>query len=229
MMASRAMRCIDDGGWAKGAVFALFCLTGSAVSAGCQEAYFLVNPAKSKTVKAEYGKLDGSSVAVLVWADSSILDEYPHVRRQVCQSVTHHMRKHLPDATLVAPRKIEAFQTETHANWLGMSHDDICEALECDFILRIDMLEFTTRASNTRALRKARVSAALNLYECGPLENLDPVYDTEIKTTFPPDSLHGKEDMGESGLLHEAVEYFAEIATQKFYDHERQLQAGKSW
>ena len=229
MRLARAFRCIDDGGWAKCAAFALVCLIGSAAQAGCQGAYFLVDPAKSETAKAEYGKLDGHSIAVLVWADSSILDEHPHARRQVCRSVTYHMRKHLPDATLIAPRKVEAFQTETHADWLGMSHNDICEALECEFILRIDMLEFTTRASDTRALRKARVSAALNLYECGPIENLDAVYDTEINTTFPPDSLHGEEDIGESGLLHEAVEYFAEIATQKFYDHERQLRARKSW
>jgi len=206
-----------------------FCLLIAAAMGGCPTAYFLVDPEKSETVKADYGKIGDRKVAVLVWADRSTLDEYPRARRQVCRAVTYQMKKHLPKARFVSPREVAKLQNDSSRDWQSMSNQELGKQLKSELLLRIDLLEFTPRASGTRELRKARVAATVNLYECRDDASLDAVYETEVHITYPTDSLHAAADMDESDLLHEAVDRFAEATTRKFYDHQIKLQGRRGW
>lgn len=191
---------------------------------GCQGAYFLVDPEAAKKVKPDYGKIGHRKLAVLVWADQATIDEFPHVRRQFCGAVTYHLKKHLEKATFVSPRAVERLQETSGMDWQSMEANEICRELGCELLLRVELFEFTTRASKTTELRKARIGAALNLFECGEPEGIEPVYSGEVKITFPPGSLHGARSLNETDFLHAAVEYFAETAAKKFYAHEVKLQ-----
>ena len=204
-------------------------LGGIVAFSGCAGLFFFTNPDASKEVKAKYNKIGDARLAVVVWADRSTLDEYPAARRQVCRAVTHHMKKSLEDAEFVTPKEIRKLQADSSRDWETMTPYEIARELGSDFVLRIDLLDFTTRASETRQLRKARVAATINLHDCRKDERLDAVYDDIIKTTFPPKSLHGVQDMTETDLLHEAVEHFAQATARKFYDHKVKLQSGPSW
>lgn len=199
------------------------------VPGGCPGAYFLVDPEKSKTVKADYGKIGKREVAVLVWADRSTLDVYSQARRQVCRAVTYHMKKNLPEARFVSPRAVAALQDGSGLDWQSMSNQEIGKELKCDLLLRVDLLEFTTRASDTVELRKARISATVNMYDCSPEGGLDAVYEKEVRITHPSGSLPAIVDMSEEDLLHEAVERFAEETAINFYDHEVKLKRGRKW
>ena len=199
------------------------------VPGGCPGAYFLVDPDKSKTVKADYGKIGKRKVAVLVWADRSTLDEYYHARRQVCRAVTYHMKRHLPKARFVSPRDVAAFQNGSGLDWQSMSNQEIGKELKCDLLLRIDLLEFTTRASDTVELRKARIAATVNMYDCSPEAGLDAVYEKEVRVTYPSGSLPAKIDISEDDLLHDAVELFADETARNFYDHDVKLKGRRKW
>ena len=195
-----------------------------AAAGGCVGAYFLTDPEKSETIEAEYGNIRDGTVAVVVWADQPIVDEYPQARYQVCRSVTHHMKKNLKAANFVSAREIREFQTNSSADWENMSPNEIGQELDCDFVLRLELLEFTPRASDTRQLHKARIEATMNLFECGTHNRLDPAFDSEVRITYPPKRLHGAQNTNEADLLHQAVEYFSEVAARKFYAHEIKLQ-----
>ncbi len=218
-------------GWrGRFAVVGLLGAMGVGLLAGCQGFYFLTDPDKTETVEAEYGKISGRKVAVLVWADQSIHDEFPRATRSVCRAVTHYLTKNLPEADIVSARKVDDFTADTGRAWEGMGNNEICEALDCELVLRIDLLEFTSRASDTPELRKARIDATLNLYECGEDEIIEAVYEDELKVTFPPKALHGVQSMTETDLIHEVVEHFAQVTSRKFHAHEVKMQdAPKKW
>jgi hypothetical protein len=199
------------------------------VPGGCPGAYFLVDPEKTETVKADYGKIGDRKMAVLVWADRSTLDEYSQAGRQVCRAVTYYMKKNLPKAQFVSPREVAALQDGSGLDWQSMSNQEIGKELKCDLLLRLDLLEFTTRASDTVELRRARISATVNVYDCSPDRGLDAVYEKEIRITHPLGSLPAVADMSEEDLLHDAVERFAEETARCFYDHEVKLKGRRQW
>lgn len=195
---------------------------------GCQLGYFLTDPDATKKVPAEYDKIGGRRVAVVVWADRATLDEYPNARRQVARSMIHYLKTHLEKAQFVPEPRVHELQTKSAADWESMTNGEIAADLGCDLVLRIDLLEFTTRAADTPQLRKARVAGNVRLYESRPVENVDAVYDTDVKITYPPGSIHGTQEEDEADLLHGAVEYFAEMAARKFYAHEVKLKGRPS-
>lgn len=203
--------------WWRYALLLPICLTF-----GCQLAYFL-HPDQNKDVKAEYGKIGKRTVAVLVWADQSTLDVDPLARDRICKAVTYHLRANLPKAKFIEPSKVGELQKDRSLDWEGMSNAEVCKRLECDLVMRLDLLEYTTRAGDTIELRKGRIRATINFYDGSSEEYRDSMYDTEIVATYPPDSIHGTPDMDESDLLHETVEYFAQLTARKFYDHEESL------
>ncbi len=192
-------------------------------TSGCQLGYFLVDPEKEQRVKAEYGRIGDRKLAIVVWADRSTLDIYPRARRRVGKAVAYYMEKHLPDARLVRAEEVARLQERSGIDWQAMSPKQLCERLSCDLILRVDLLEYTTRASGTRELRKGRVRATLNLYERSQTASEDAVYEAEVLETYPPASLHGAWDMDDGQILHETVEQFADAAARKFYDHGRSM------
>lgn len=190
---------------------------------GCQAAYFLTDPDKEKEVKAEYSKIGSRKVAVVVWADQAMLDMYPRVRYQVAKAAAYYMQKHLSAAKFVDADEVRKMQTGEGADWENMSAKDVSRRLSCDLVLRIDLLDFTTRASETRELRKGRIRGVLNLYEGGQEARDDAAYNTDVVVTYPPASVHGTVDLDDEQIIHETVELFAQTVAEKFYDHGESL------
>lgn len=191
-------------------------------SLGCQALYFLT-PEETKDVKAEYGKIGTAKVAVIVWADHSTLDVDPKARRQVCGAIIDAMKRNLPDAKFVSERKIRDFQENSGLDWQGMSHHDVAQELKCDLVLRVDLLEYTTRAADTRELRKGRVEGSVSLYDGSDAARPDALYTTEITATYPPKGEASITDKDDYDLLRTAIVEFGHAVAQKFYDHKESL------
>jgi hypothetical protein len=191
-------------------------------SSGCQLGYFLTTD-EDKDVKADYGKIGSHKLAVIIWSDQATLDEDPNVRKRLCKAVTYYLKKNLPQGNLVPAEKVEALQERGSKEWEDMSTRELCDRLDCEMLLRIDLLEYTTRAGNTRELRKGRIRATVNLYDGKPDAAREAVYQTEIVADYPPKAAHGVPDLDEGDLLHETIEHFAEMTARKFYDHKESL------
>lgn len=204
--------------WMRGVLgvgIVLCCVTGGA----CQLGYYLVDPDMKRDVKAEYNKIADRKIAVVVWADRSTLDMYPRARYHVGKAVTWHLKKHLPDARFVGSEEVDRLQERSGLRWEGMSAVRLCEVLDCDLVLRVDLLAYTPRASDTRELRRGRVRGTLNLFKGGADGGEEPVYGSEVLQIYPPESSHGISDLNETQILHRTVELFAEAVARKFYDH----------
>lgn len=184
--------------------------------------YFLT-PEETKDVKAEYGKIGNQSLAVVVWADRHTLDVDPKARRRVCDAIIYELKRNLPDAELVPAKKIADLQENSGLAWHTMSHHDVAKELECDLVLRVDLLEYTTRAADTRELRKGRVSGSVNLYDGTDAARPDALYSTDVTATFPPSGEASITTMDEYDLLRAAIEQFGQAVAKKFFDHQESL------
>lgn len=211
--------------WRTGGVRTCFCCSFFAFLpffTGCQAMYFLT-PEETKDVKAEYGKIGNQSLAVVVWADRHTLDVDPKARRRVCDAIIYELKRNLPDAELVPAKKIADLQENSGLAWHTMSHHDVAKELECDLVLRVDLLEYTTRAADTRELRKGRVSGSVNLYDGTDAARPDALYSTDVTATFPPSGEASITTMDEYDLLRAAIEQFGQAVAKKFFDHQESL------
>ncbi len=195
---------------------ALFC---TAVS-GCQLLYFFVSQ-KKEQVQAEFGQLAGERIAVVVWAEPATLDLDPFARHRVGKSVRYHMLKGMPDTYFVDTRDVDEMQERIGSRWESWSHQRICEHLQCDWIVWIDLMAYTTRLQDARALRKGRIEATVNVFAGSDDMGVESRYDDEISVTFPERSTADTINMSDSDILHNTVELFAQIVARKFYNHER--------
>lgn len=198
-------------------------LAGLAVLAGgCQAMYFLTDPDQQKDVKAEYSKIGDRKIAVVVWADQATIDMYPQARKHVAKAVAYYIAKNLPKARLVEPDEVEAIQARGN-DWEGWSCKQLAERLKCELILRIDLLDYTTRAGDARELRKGRVRGTMHLYDVNHGEGRDSVFQSDALVTYPPGSIHGVPDMDDEQMFHETVDLFGQTVARKFYDHSESL------
>ena len=190
---------------------------------GCAAAYFMTDPEKEKSVKAEYSKIGDRRVAVVVWSDHATRDMYPQVRYQVCKAVTYDLHKNLPSARFVEADEVRKLQERDSGDWENTPSKQLCERLKCDLLIRVDLLDFTTRATEAKELRKGRIRATVQVYDGEQPGSEIPAYQTDVLVTYPPKSLHGVPDMEETEILHETVQLFGQTVGKKFYDHGESL------
>lgn len=191
----------------------LYCATG------CQLAYFL-NSEKKEQHSAECNAITNQKVAVLVWAEQATLDSDALARVRVGKTVTYYLKANLPDATFVDPVTVARMQDRGQVDWEAMSNADLCKELKCDMLVRIDLLEYTTRALSARELRKGRVRGSVSLYSADASTGGDPVYRSEVVATYPPSSTQGMLDQSDENILRETVDEFGLAVARKFHAYE---------
>ena len=186
---------------------------------GCQLAYFLT-PEQKKKVNAEFNQVGKKRVAVLVWAEQATLDYDALARDRVGRTITYYLKKELPEASFVESREVTDLQERSGRDWESMSNHELCEALKCDLLIRVDLLEYTTRAEAARELRKGRVRGTVNVYSTDPRAGVDSIYQTEVMATYPQSVNRQPLGLTDAEMLRETVEQFGLDVSRKFYAYE---------
>ena len=188
-------------------------------ASGCQLAYFL-NSEKKEQHAAECNAISNQKVGVVVWAEQATLDSDALARVRVGKTVTYYLKTNLPQATFVDPVTIARMQDRGQVDWEGMSNEQLCKELKCDMLLRIDLLEYTTRALSARELRKGRVRGSVNLYSADASTGGDALYRSEVVATYPPSSTQGVLDQSDETILRQTVDEFGIAVARKFHSYE---------
>lgn len=186
---------------------------------GCQAMYFPWSGKKEQHA-AECNAITNQKVGVLVWAEQATLDSDSLARVRVGKTVTYYLKANLPKATFVDPVTIARMQDRGQVDWEAMSSAELCKELKCDMLLRIDLLEYTTRALSARELRKGRVRGSVGLYSADPSTGGEAIYRTEVVATYPPSSTQGVLDQSDENILRETVEEFGMVVGRKFHAYE---------
>lgn len=188
-------------------------------ASGCQLAYFL-NADKKEQHAAECNAISNQKVGVVVWAEQATLDSDALARVRVGKTVTYYLKSNLPQASFVDPVTIARMQDRGQVDWEGMSNAELCKELKCDMVLRIDLLEYTTRALSARELRKGRVRGGVSLYSSDASAGSDAIYRSEVVATYPPSSTQGVLDQTDETILRQTVDEFGLAVARKFHTYE---------
>lgn len=193
---------------------------GLAALCGCQGLYFLMAKEPKKSVSAECDKLAGKLTAIVVWADQSTLDDDYAVRYRVADSLRYGLSRDVKGARFVDVREVTGYQERSGSDWEAESNAELAQRFKADYVLRVDLLEYTSRARDAREVRKGRVRATLSLYAAGGADAGTPVYSTEIMGSYPNDAKTDVLNLRDADILSGALQVFSEKAAQKFFDHQ---------
>lgn len=181
---------------------------------------YLFGELPTRQVKAEYPHLAKQKVCVLVRADMETIFEYPHVQWEVADHVRVALEQNVQGVKVVDPRRVAEYQ-RGHPDWERTDPAELGKRFAADRVLEINLTQYTTREPDSPHLYRGHISALVSVYHAG-YPNSEPVYTTEVKTVYPPESV-GEPGTGDRAIRRAAMEVFANDLAGKFYDRTVQV------
>ena len=175
-----------------------------------------------KTVSAEFDKLAGSRVAVLVWTDAATLFDYPYARFELASytgdKLEAEMAQRRNDVDMVDPRDVEDYlqrniDAQGDPSMLG-------KHFETDYVIYVEVFEFQIRDGQHPQFLRGRISASTIVYDVRTHPVDLPLYElTPVECVYPegPPILMTATN---TPFVREATyQLFAETVARKFYEH----------
>lgn len=186
--------------------------------AGCQliAAPFLMwGQEPTKDVPAEYPYLAGKKVAIVVWADTDTLFEYPQVQFDVSEFLAASLKSNVKGLTVVPARQVVDYQRRD-ASWYNRPPGEIGRDFGADRTLMVELTEYTTREPNSPHLKRGRISANLKVYDTSK-KDVAPSYKTNITCKYPSGDAAdwGSDDRS---IRAATMQAFADEVANRFYD-----------
>jgi hypothetical protein len=203
----------------KATLVALGGLSALLLSTGCTQLGFALAstmPEPVEEVPAEFNKLEGEKVAVVVWAQPETVLQYPHVRLELASQVAYDLQRHLEPIEVVPPQKIADYQ-ESNLNWDAMPPARLGEKFGADFVIFIELLNYSTREPHEPNLFRGRAKASLVVHDVS-----DPMarWSLTPATAAYPSGARRVTNIDEMTVHRQLLEILGSRIAVKFYDHE---------
>ena len=185
-------------------------------------AFLFAPPAPMKTVPAEYD-MKGKTVAVVVFAQPETLLEYPQVYIELFDAVSAELRRRVKKVSLVDPRRVIRYQDD-NPDWYSHRPEKLCKVFNCDAVLLISLIEFSTREPGSIHLARGRITAEASVYEpdrtaSGGGRGGCVWRSRTIRIVFPPKSPVGLAAENDWRLRLHTERLFAAELVKSFYKH----------
>ena len=120
-----------------------------------------------KTISAEFDKLAGSRVAILVWTDPATLFDYPHARFELATYLGDKLGAELGQrhrgTGIVDPRDVEDFlQRDVDAQ---INPQSVGRQFDVDYVLYVEVYEFQMRDPQTPQFLRGRINASIAVHD----------------------------------------------------------------
>lgn len=198
--------------------------------AGCQwfaAPFLLWGEEPTRTVPAEYPYLTGKKVAILVWADSDTLFEYPQVQLEVSEHVAAALDSADELATkkgarlaIVPNRQVTAYQ-RSEVNWDREHPAKIGKQFSADRVLMIELTQYTTREPESTHLYRGRIAGNIKVYDPAYPDSR-PAYKTTVEVAYPPES-QGEWGTDDRAIRKSTMELFGSQVATKFFEHQEKI------
>ena len=109
---------------------------------------------QTEKIPAEFNKLDGKKAAVVVWAQPETMLQFPHMRLELASQVTYQMKQRLETTQVVSAEQIADYQ-DRNLNWDALPPTQIGKQFGADYVVFIELLEYSTRDPKTPACSAA--------------------------------------------------------------------------
>jgi len=198
----------------------LLLLVGMHLS-GCQAIRFLVYgltpSSKGRWVPAQCEVLSkGKRVLVLVYADQAIQYQQDQLARyNTAAFVASELQSKLK-VDVVDPAAVEQFQAAS-INWANQPLSKIGQRFHADYMLYIELLEFTTAAEESGELLRGRIAANVSLYPVAEISQ--QLWQGNVGAVYPPDTPEAADLGVAQRITDETLRLFAEHLVKSFYGH----------
>ena len=194
-------------------------VTASFLAGGCNWLLpFVFLGEHKRKIAPEYDRLEGSRLAVVVWAEPETLFDYPHVRLELGAFIGDRIRANVEQCDVVDQFAIEEFMERD----LDAAADPrkVGTEFEADKVVYVELLRFQIRDASSPDLLQARVDAGVSVYDlyADPDEInrfvLDPV-----SVTYPEGQAAVMSARAAQLVRQNTYELFSETVARKFYEH----------
>ncbi len=183
--------------------------------------YLIAPPPPTETIKAEFDKLPGHTIAVVIYVDEKVQWEYPYARLRVSSMITDQLRTRLKEENikLIDPRLVVKFQHE-NIHWDEMDKTQFGKRFEADYLLYVTLVEYSSRERGMVHLYRGRITAEASIYDTSKVERASRVWkNDDFRIIYPPDDAIGRPGEDDLTIRYETERRFAEVLIRKFYDH----------
>lgn len=174
-----------------------------------------------KKVNAEFDKLPGNRVAILVWVDQATLFDYPHARFELSAYVEDKLAAEFAqrklEIDLVDARDVEDYvQRDMDAR---IDPQTVGRRFKADYVVFSEILRFQIRDADQPQLVQGRLDANVSIHE------VRPKGDPPVKFALAPVECAYPDapvilNASNSSLVREGVyRLFSERVARKFYDY----------
>ncbi len=201
------------------ALLAGLCGLALLCAAGCQAiGYGLMSvlPEPVEKIPAEFNRLDGKKAAIVVWAPSETMLQFPHMRLEVASQVAYQMKLRLKTTQVVPAAQVADYQ-DRNLNWDAVPATEIGKQFGADYVVFIELLEYSTREPKTPSLFHGRARASVVVHDVA-----DPTARwslTPVAAEYPTG--YGKLANADDMTIHrQMLEILGSQITSKFFEHE---------
>jgi hypothetical protein len=180
------------------------------------------SPDPTKKVAAEFGRLAGHRVAIVVWADQGTLFEYPYIRFELAEYIAYYLKQKVRPLGLVSNREVAAYQ-QSHYDWDSMAPARIGQQFDADLVLYVEVLEYTTRGGGTEYLLSGRGRVALAVHDVRAEPDRQRLYHGEAQVRYPESGSLGLSEATTAIVHRRTLDLLAQAVAKKFYGYEEPL------
>lgn len=166
-------------------------LCGAGVS-GCNVIGAIASKVPKPDIDAAYKGLVGKTVGVMVWADKSLLMDWPNLQLDAGNSIQNKLLvaqqsdvKDLKGTTFPYPPASFIKYQKEHPEIETMSVADVAPKLGVERLLYVEITDLSTRAEGGSTLFLGRVKATLKIIEVDKKIGTVAYSESEIKAQFP--------------------------------------------
>lgn len=178
-----------------------------------------------KKITAEYDKLSGRRVAVLVWTEAGTLFDYPFARLELATFLSDKLSTELGGRELavdvVRPRDVEEYlQREPSAQ---VDPAMVGRQFKAEAVLYVEVVEFQFRDAERPQFLQGRIKASVSVYDVArDADRPSRVSLAPVECIYPGTPV--LMDPNNALLVREATyQQFAEVIARKFYEHTVEL------
>jgi CO/xanthine dehydrogenase Mo-binding subunit len=180
-----------------------------------------------RKVPAEFTKLTGQNVLILVWAQPETLFDYPYVRVETASHIRDKLAAELQTrkthVDFVEPARSEDYLRRT----LDVSYDpmDVGRKFDASMVVYIELLEFHVRDADAPDLLRGTVNASVAVYDLTAAADETQRYELEPVRVKYPENQPVMFSRTSADMIREGTyTAFAEVVARKFYDYEEDLE-----
>jgi len=175
-----------------------------------------------KSLPAEFDKLTGKRMAVLVWADPATLFDYPHVRLELASYSADKIRVGVEKCDVVDPYHVEDFLDRNPE--ATVDPRKVGEQFEADLVVYVELLEFQIRDAVAPDLCRGRIRATVAVHDLrAEADEINRYTLAPVEVIYPENHPVLMSSRNAQIVRRNAYEQFSEKLARKFFEHQVEL------